>query len=575
MADYVSLIKNTYTNTPGYIHDTSSMHQIVKNADNKTYTVKFGYPNSEYTSSIVLQMPSDVLFYADADAIIYKTIINGGASSPGTSIPASNKGWLYKVGTAGYIAKVKCDAGDVIVCNTTTTTPSSDESTSAHFDFFQANIDSSLYSLKGHTHSVSKASTSDKKNNNLTGSVTTKVIGATTTFTGKNTPSGTIDASFTYGWSHKHTFTGSNATLTFSYDKIPAKSNQSTPTVTGTINSHSNYVPSGTITPSVSYVSTAMTLSLDASQGTHNHTFNGTAKTDLNFTYYTSPANTSNATPAIEGTLTSHTYKPQGTIAKPTVNVTATYTNNGTNKFTRAITVNSIPTTTKKCIDDAITDVSYIAATEELKFVNSSIKYNDAEKIVLDTSYRTGILIGITNMTATVPVFTGTAASITHDITNLKIASHNHKSDPVSKTKAANSYTPEGTINNVSANINVSQVAIKYSKVSDITMAFTGDTSTMEHSKDLTLKSHTHTITTVQSSSNVSYTPAGSTANTTTTFNASTKTGNMTFSFTGTEDTYSFSGIPLFTASSSITLANTGDHTHTGTLSVTIGSSNV
>ena len=82
---------------------------------------------------------------ASADAMIYKgTIAGGKATGYGALTPAANKGWTYKVSTAGKINGVNVEVGDMLICNTdnTTAATSSDYSTiKDNWDYIQTNID--------------------------------------------------------------------------------------------------------------------------------------------------------------------------------------------------------------------------------------------------------------------------------------------------------------------------------------------------------------------------------------------------------------------------------------------------
>lgn len=82
---------------------------------------------------------------ASTDAMIYKgTIAGGNATGYGALTPAANKGWTYKVSTAGKINGVTVEVGDMLICNTdnTTAATSSDYSTiKDNWDYIQTNID--------------------------------------------------------------------------------------------------------------------------------------------------------------------------------------------------------------------------------------------------------------------------------------------------------------------------------------------------------------------------------------------------------------------------------------------------
>lgn len=79
--------------------------------------------------------------FAANDAMIYKGTIGGsGSGATITSLPAThNTGWTYRVITAGTYAGVKCEIGDLIICNTDGTTASD-----THWNVVQTNIDGAV-----------------------------------------------------------------------------------------------------------------------------------------------------------------------------------------------------------------------------------------------------------------------------------------------------------------------------------------------------------------------------------------------------------------------------------------------
>jgi len=82
---------------------------------------------------------------AEADAMIYKGTISGGsAEGYGALTTAANKGWTYKVDTAGKILGVEVEVNDMLICNTDSTaaaTASNYTTIRANWDFIQGNLD--------------------------------------------------------------------------------------------------------------------------------------------------------------------------------------------------------------------------------------------------------------------------------------------------------------------------------------------------------------------------------------------------------------------------------------------------
>ena len=84
----------------------------------------------------------------ESDAMVYKGTIAGGSTSGyGALTPTANKGWTYKVTTAGKIDGVAGEVGDMLICNTDNTaaaTASNYSTIKANWDFIQTNIDGAV-----------------------------------------------------------------------------------------------------------------------------------------------------------------------------------------------------------------------------------------------------------------------------------------------------------------------------------------------------------------------------------------------------------------------------------------------
>lgn len=72
-----------------------------------------------------------------ADALVYKGTVSGQSASPGASLPAAEKGDVYKVAASGYVAGQKVEVGDMFICNTDTASGTA----STNWDVIQNNID--------------------------------------------------------------------------------------------------------------------------------------------------------------------------------------------------------------------------------------------------------------------------------------------------------------------------------------------------------------------------------------------------------------------------------------------------
>lgn len=81
----------------------------------------------------------------ESDAMVYKgTLAGGNTGDYGALTPAANKGWTYKVTTAGKIDGVKVEIGDMLICNTDNTaaaTANNYSTIAANWDFIQGNQD--------------------------------------------------------------------------------------------------------------------------------------------------------------------------------------------------------------------------------------------------------------------------------------------------------------------------------------------------------------------------------------------------------------------------------------------------
>lgn len=85
---------------------------------------------------------------AETDAMVYKgTLAGGNDGNYGALTPQADKGWTYKVSTAGKIDGVVVEVGDVLICNTDGTaaaTSSNYNTIKNKWDFIQTNIDGAV-----------------------------------------------------------------------------------------------------------------------------------------------------------------------------------------------------------------------------------------------------------------------------------------------------------------------------------------------------------------------------------------------------------------------------------------------
>lgn len=81
----------------------------------------------------------------ESDAMVYKGTLDGGSTDTyGALTPAANKGYTYKVTTAGLIDGVRVEVGDMLICNTDNTvsaTANNFSTIAENWDFIQGNLD--------------------------------------------------------------------------------------------------------------------------------------------------------------------------------------------------------------------------------------------------------------------------------------------------------------------------------------------------------------------------------------------------------------------------------------------------
>ena len=109
----------------GRIHGWKNYTTSTPNSTSSDDTI----PTSKAVYNAMLNAVSTV------DAIVYKGVITG------DTLPAANKGDLYKINKAGSLSGVPVEAGDMVICNTNETPAN----TPINWDFIQANLDPTQY----------------------------------------------------------------------------------------------------------------------------------------------------------------------------------------------------------------------------------------------------------------------------------------------------------------------------------------------------------------------------------------------------------------------------------------------
>ena len=160
---------------------------------------------------------------ATADAMIYKGTVAGGSTGAyGALTPVADKGWTYKVTTAGKIDGKAVEIGDMLICNTdgTAAATSSNYSTiAANWDVIQVNIDGAVTgpssSTDAHVAVFSGGTGKVIKDSNFTigKSVPSDAVFTDTTYSSKSAASGGTDVSLVttgekYTWNNKQNKVG-------------------------------------------------------------------------------------------------------------------------------------------------------------------------------------------------------------------------------------------------------------------------------------------------------------------------------------------------------------------------------
>lgn len=550
-----------------WVHDASSLHGMT--VSGTTLYLQWGDSTSAYTTSSTITM--------NIDAMRYKGVWSTKTSTPTNPV----NGDTWKISDAGTYTidgkSVKLEIGDMIIyCK-----PDTGAGT---WNIIQANIDPTIYAKLTHTHSVTLSGGVSNKSVTPKGTISVAVTGKTTTFSGTNTPAGTISvSSVSLSDTHSHSFNGTAGTITMSYDKANANTgNASGQSIT--IGSH-EYTPEGSISVTLSSASqTNQTANATVSfTGTaHSHSFTGT-EAEISVSYKKAAANTGNATPTVSGSITVSSVAATGTIGNTlssesgsvtfnnTLSVanhkhtftgsastfTGDYTPAGTISASRTLSSTSVTyatgaktTTTDSALKTIsftstsfVTDVkaasvsassvsiTYTTASEELTHNISSVSNLASTVTMTSTSAVTGVK-STTSFTALKSVtLTTTELTLITDVT--PSATFNGTAATITV-----SGTPQGSTANATASLTGSLTGT-YSKVTGVTSTFYGTAHSHTPAFTLSAAQHSHSIGSSDATATGSYTPAGTIGNTTAT---GTLAISVTFSYikaTGVNGTFS------------------------------------
>lgn len=401
-----------------------------------------------------------------------------GTLAAGATLPAANKGDVYKVTSAGTIAGAKVEVGDMLICNTDSTA----ENTAANWDIIQSNVDGDA--ILAHTHKI----TLNKSEKTLTHAVTPTTETQSATFK---------DGAATVTGNHGHT---ASATVTC---KPEGTVNETSVTPAGTVKltalttagtNDATLKPSGTIAESTEEYVTSVAVT-----GSHEH--NHTGKTDA--------AGSQN----VSGTVTIKTgagtanYTPAGTVGNNKTAVTNVEAGeNNISKHVASCEVAGAFTPSGKVTVNAFTPSGTINTHKHnVKVTPQTATHNAIGELTATYKNSTGGSdYADTDMNGTLTI--GTKASNVTYVTNVSVTSE----DEVTPKFTGNSITPTASFTGdavaahkhtvsvadhdaITPNINVTR--------DDHTHGFTGTGVQLVTSHNLTVADHTHDFTTAAADS--------------------------------------------------------------------------
>jgi len=137
-----------------WVHDSSAFHSMTP--DVSTYTVILGDPKSKFHTTISVALPSDVMLKQTANSLVYKGKFNAGTSASPAYTPDASVGFIYTIGSKGYINTTKVENGDMMLCtvDTSAATSATAETIDGNWNYIQRNLNEDDYSLHGHKHTV-------------------------------------------------------------------------------------------------------------------------------------------------------------------------------------------------------------------------------------------------------------------------------------------------------------------------------------------------------------------------------------------------------------------------------------
>lgn len=521
--------------------------QIVKSfkfpGSDNTYQVNAVYLDGELGSSIknrISELEDNVSSLTSFDALRYMGTIAGSTTSPGGLTPAANKGDVYKVTTAGYVMGAKVEVGDMLICNTDSTsaaTSTNYTTIAAKWDIIQANID--VNAILAHTHDVNLTKTAKNVSHTVTPTtvdVSASFSGGSSSVTGDHghtasvsvdnaTAGGTIgETSITPAGTVKLTAPTTKGTNDVDVTPAGSVNNSETNFVTGvTVGDHAAHKHTGT-TDSSAAQSVSGSVTIKTGTGTANYTPGGTVN---------------NSTGAVTNV----------TIGDLTVSSHEEATTSSAGGFTPAGTVTNVATTAGGTVASHTHSVGVTLGGNSSPVQSISTTYTESNQL-LELSYATSAVTAAVSETSVAPTFTGTPHNHTASFKGTAVGGHSHT------VTVADHDTITPVLNVTKGNHN---------------HTFSGTPIQLVATHSLTAAAHTHGFTTDDGGA-TSHTVTAPTTSHNHTFTGSTKYIHGAFTGTAAKHTHDFTGsVHNHTASGTV---NEFTGNFTGTATGTVGITN-
>lgn len=298
----------------------SGTAQAITTASTSVYGVTKLYNGVDSTSTALAATANAVktaydranAIVAAADAMVFKGTLAGASST--TYTPAADRGWTYKVSTAGLINGERVEVGDILICTTDSTaaaTSSNVSTVKANWVIIQNNVDGAIFKSTNSFTSGAIILADGTEGKVKTGSIASHSY----------TPAGTVS---------QPTFTGSSLTSTGTY--TPAGTNaKSAVTIKPTTTNVYSMTSAGSVTAGV-----AASLTMKVENEVLSFTWTANTPTAVTLPgrsnviaawtgYTTGVDNTYAAAQTFTGASGSVSVSgtPAGTVSKPTFSGTA------------------------------------------------------------------------------------------------------------------------------------------------------------------------------------------------------------------------------------------------------------